>query len=77
MGKAQLDGTRAEDRVTELFARTQCAAGLQVVEDDISVDAWLASLPVASRLVLERARRPVAQWPDAPRIGFAVARPRD
>lgn len=37
--------------------------------------AWLASLPPASRNVLEAARRSAAGWPIAPRIASAIAQP--
>lgn len=41
----------------------------------VSDEAWLASLPPASRAVLEAARRGPGPWPLAPRADSAVARP--
>lgn len=40
-----------------------------------SDELWLATLPPASRNVLEAARRPVAGWPIAPRLTYAIAQP--
>jgi hypothetical protein len=41
-------------------------------EDD---DAWLRKLPSTARAVLEAARRPAMQWPVAPRLHGAIAKP--
>ncbi len=38
-------------------------------------ERFLATLPLATRAVLEAARTPVAAWPTRPRVPFAVARP--
>lgn len=40
-----------------------------------SDEAWLETLPPASRAVLEAARRGPAQWPLAPRVPNAIVRP--
>lgn len=37
--------------------------------------SWLERLPAESRQVLEKARRPMPQWPKANRVDAAVARP--
>ncbi|MCA9603682.1 MAG: hypothetical protein KC417_16735 [Myxococcales bacterium] len=38
--------------------------------------AWLASLPVAARAVLEAARRQAPSWPLAARVEGAIAEPK-
>lgn len=43
--------------------------------DAASEEAFLRTLPAATRAVLEAARQPARDWPHAPRIAFAVARP--
>ncbi len=47
----------------------------QVAPLSDSDEAWLATLPPASRNVLEAARRTAGGWPTAPRIASAIAQP--
>jgi hypothetical protein len=45
-------------------------------EIELDEDArWLASLPPATRAVLEAAKQPRLAWPFAPRLEGAIARP--
>lgn len=40
-----------------------------------SDEVWLGTLPLATRAVLEAARRAPSEWPSAPRLEHAVIRP--
>jgi hypothetical protein len=40
-----------------------------------SDEVWLASLPLATRAVLEAARHAPTEWPLAPRLEHAIVRP--
>lgn len=67
--------TLVTDRRTLLGEDAPPALPFALKRRTVDERAWLASLPEATRVVLEVARAPVADWPRVSRPLGAIARP--